>query len=245
MAKKEELEEKVLIRQYFNYVNKGFFVEVGANEPISIYSQTWHLEEIGWTGILIEPINEIFQDIVVKRKNSIAYNVACDSPENIGFAELKIPFVSAGVLDTGKAALEVEIDHCGFSEYKKETVRVVTLDSILAEHHIERIDFLSIDVEGKELDVLRGLNFKKYRPRLILLEDRLVFLNKHRYLKNNGYKLVKRTGFNNWYIPVEECFNLSSRKEKFKIFKKLYLSLLFRKVKESFKMKSLKPFKDI
>ncbi|MBI4245098.1 MAG: FkbM family methyltransferase, partial [Planctomycetes bacterium] len=108
-----------------------------------------------------------------------------------------------------------------------------------------KIDFLSIDVEGTELDVLRGLNLGKYRPRLILLEDRLVYLNKHRWLKSKGYKLVKRTGFNNWYIPKNEHFGLSSRKEKFGIFKKLYLGLLIRKIKESLKMKNLKPLKEI
>jgi len=242
---REELEEKALVRKYLGSGDQGFFVEVGANEPTSIFSQTWHLEQMGWKGILIEPIPELFSEIVEKRPNSKAYKVACSSPENVGAAELKIPFVSEGRIDTGKASLEVEIDHGGFPGYRKEIVKVVTLDSILEGDNIQKIDFLSIDVEGTELDVLRGFNLEKYRPRLILLEDRLLYLDKHRWLKNKGYKLVKRTGFNDWYIPKNETFGLSTRKEKLRIFKKLYLSLLIRKIKESFKMKNLKPFKKI
>jgi hypothetical protein len=137
------------------------------------------------------------------------------------------------------------LDHAGFSRYRTESVRAVTLDSILEDSNVEKIDFLSIDVEGTELDVLRGLNLERYRPRLILVEDKLVYLSKHRWLKDKGYRLAKRTAFNNWYIPKNEHFGLSSRKEKLVMFKKLYISLPARKIKESFKMGNLKPFREL
>jgi FkbM family methyltransferase len=244
-VEQEESREKALVRQYFGHANRGFFVEVGANEPTSRFSQTWHLEQMGWRGILIEPNRALFDEIVKQRPNSKAYNVACSSPEKVGFGELKIPFMADGEIDTGKAALEVEIDHAGFSSYRRESVRVVTLDSILQDNNVERIDFLSIDVEGTELDVLRGLNLERYRPRLILMEDKLVYLNKHRWLKSKGYRLVKRTLFNNWYVPENERFELSSRTEKMVMFKKLYLTLAARKIKESLKMGNLKPFREL
>lgn len=240
-----EAEEKALVRRYFGNASRGFYVEVGANEPASDFSQTWHLEKMGWRGILIEPNRELFDAIVKQRPGSKAYNVACSSPDKVGFAELKIPFMADGALDTGKAALEVEIDHAGFASYRTERVRVVTLDSILEGNNVERIDFLSIDVEGTELDVLKGLNLERYRPRLILLEDKLVYLNKHRWLKRKGYRLVKRTLFNNWYIPEHDPFGLASTKEKLVMFKKLYLTLAPRKIKECFKMGNLRPLREL
>ena len=248
MAKEDigqkEAQEKALVRQYFGNADRGFFVEVGANEPTFI-SQTWHLEQMGWRGILIEPNPALIGELVRQRPGSRVCNVACSSPEKVGFAELKIPFVSEGTIDTGKAALEVEIDHAGFPAYRIETVKVVTLDSILAENNVSRIDFLSIDVEGTELDVLKGLDLVRYRPRLILLEDKLVYLNKHRWLKRNGYRLVKRTLFNNWYIPEGEPFSLTSTKERLVLFKKRYLTLLPRKIKESFRMGNLRPLREL
>lgn len=241
----KEAREKALVRQYFGDAARGFFVEVGANEPQSIHSQTWHLERIGWRGILIEPNRALFDDLVRERPGSKVYNVACSTPAKVGTAELKIPFLADGTMDTGKAALEVEIDHGGFPAYRNETVRVVTLDSILEENNVAGIDLLSIDVEGTELDVLKGLDLQRYRPRLILLEDKLVYLNKHRWLKRRGYRLVKRTLFNNWYIPAHEPFGLSSLKEKLVMFKKLYLGLAPRKIKECFKMGNLRPLKEL
>ena len=55
---------------------------------------------------------------------------------------------------------------------------------------------------------MRGLDFKKFRPALVLIEDGCRDLDKHRYLRQNGYKLVKRTTLNNWYIPQDEPFHL-------------------------------------
>lgn len=242
---RQEAQEKALVRQYFDSAGSGFFVEIGANEPVSDFSQTWHLEKTGWRGILVEPNRGLFDECVKRRPGSKAYHVACSAPEKVGFAELKIPFMTDGTTDTGKAALEVGIDHAGFSRYRTERVRVVTLDSILEENGVERIDFLSIDVEGTELDVLKGLNLERYRPRLILLEDKLVYLNKHRWLKRRGYRLVKRTQFNNWYIPEHEPFELTSTKEKLVMFKKLYLTLAPRKIKECFKMRNLRPLREL
>lgn len=240
-----EAREKALVRRYFGDAAHGTFVEVGANEPASIHSQTWHLERMGWRGILIEPNPALFDELVRQRPGSRVYNVACSSPRKVGVAQLKIPIVADGTIDTGKAALEVNIDHAGFPAYRTETVKVVTLDSILAENDVSGIDLLSIDVEGTELDVLKGLDLKRYRPRLILLEDKLVYLNKHRWLKRNGYRLVKRTLFNNWYIPEQQLFGLASAKERLVLFKKLYLTLLPRKIKECFKMGNLKPLREL
>jgi len=241
----KEAREKALVRQYFGDAGSGFFVEVGANEPASIHSQSWHLEQRGWRGILIEPNRALIDDLVRHRPGSRVCNVACSSPEKVGVAELKIPFVAEDTIDTGKAALEVEIDHAGFAAYRTETVKVVTLDSILAENNVSGIDLLSIDVEGTELDVLKGLDLQRYRPRLILLEDKLVYLNKHRWLRRNGYRLVKRTLFNNWYIPEGKPFSLTSAKERLVLFKKLYLTLLPRKIKECFKMGNLRPLGEL
>lgn len=241
----KEAQEKALVRQHFGDADRGFFVEVGANEPASIHSQTWHLEQRGWRGILIEPNPTLIDALVRHRRGSRVYNVACSAPGKVGVAELKIPYVADGTMDTGKAALEVEIDHAGFSAYRTETVKVVTLDSILAENGVTGIDLLSIDVEGTELDVLKGLDLKRYRPRLILVEDKLVYLNKHRWLRRNGYRLVKRTLFNNWYVPEGEPFRLTRSQERLVLFKKLYLTLLPRKIKECFKMGNLRPLSEL
>ena len=107
---------------------------------------------------------------------------------------------------------------------------------------IHEIDLLSIDVEGAELGVLMGLNIGYYAPKLILLEDKHLYLVKHRYLKKQGYKLVKRTRQNCWYIPEDAERPIQSYFEKIRLFKRMYLSIWRKKLVFSVRHKTLKPF---
>ncbi len=78
---------------------------------------------------------------------------------------------------------------------------VRTLDSILDEFRAPRVDLLSIDTEGMEIKVLRGFNLPKRQPALVLLEDHMETLDLYFYMRRMGYKLIKRTGPNNWWVP--------------------------------------------
>jgi hypothetical protein len=64
---RNEAEEKRAIRDFFQNTTTGFFVEVGANEPTVPESQTWHLEQTGWTGILIEPVPSLYLSLLSKK----------------------------------------------------------------------------------------------------------------------------------------------------------------------------------
>ena len=81
-------------------------------------------------------------------------------------------------------------------------VPIRTLDSVLEEAGApKRFDFLSIDVEGHEIEVLRGFDIAGWQPRLILLEDHFADLSKHRFLNRAGYRIVRRYENNGWYVP--------------------------------------------
>ena len=91
------------------------------------------------------------------------------------------------------------------------------------------VDFVSIDVEGTQLDVLRGFDLERYSPGLLLMEDHLHRLDVHCYIKKQGYRLVKRTGLNNWYVPGHRPFALSSTVERIRLWKKVWGNTPFRK----------------
>jgi FkbM family methyltransferase len=205
--------EQELISSYLPAT--GFFVEVGAFQPVAL-SQTWNLECVGWDGLLIEPIAEHAENLRRGRRARV-FEVACGSPEQ---HNTLMPIAVAG----GLSSLRVR----GVSSRE---VRVVTLDSILADAAVQRLDFLSIDVEGVELDVLRGFSFTRHRPRLILLEDFAEGLEKHRFMCARGYKRVRRTGNNSWYIPRETPFRISLW-GRWQLLRKYRLSLPIRRVKQ-------------
>jgi len=98
------------------------------------------------------------------------------------------------------------------------------------------VDFLSVDVEGAELAVLRGFSIAQYRPRLILIEDDVQDLTKHAYLNARGYKLVRRTALNNWYVPRATPFPISPF-GRWQLIRKLYLGTWWRRWKRRRKLR--------
>jgi FkbM family methyltransferase len=197
----------------------GFFVEVGANEPRE-RSQTWHLEQAGWRGVLIEP-QPALADALRAQRSAKVFAVACSSPDNAGRI---LPLHVAGPLSSLDRARMAP----GARPGSVIQVPIRTLDNVLEEAGApERFDFLSIDVEGHEIEVLRGFDIARWRPRLILLEDHVGDLSKHRYLKAAGYRIIRRYENNGWYVPRESADKMQFA-DCWEILRKYYLALPFR-----------------
>ncbi len=211
--------EDALILEFFAGKTDGFFVEVGANDPENL-SQTLFLERAGWHGILVEPQSQCCEKLRVARPQSQVFQVACGAPEQRGKAMLHLN-------DTGSKLAAGKLNDSAADGF--EAVQVMTLDDVLQKSGNPKVDFLSIDVEGLELEVLRGFSLEQHRPRLMLVEDNLPNrLTVHHHIKKRGYQLVKRTGCNNWYVPQGQPFQLSTFFERIKLFRKMYLGTLFR-----------------
>jgi FkbM family methyltransferase len=217
-------------------------VEVGANDPTSPESQSHHLEtELGWTGLLVEPIPYLAKLARQERPKATVCECACTSPEKAGKLELLIPKLS-GELLTGHASLEANMDEHNYAEFEKISVDAVTLSALCLSKNINNIDLLSIDVEGAEFDVLMGADLDRTRPKLILLEDKHLYLFKHRFLVKSGYVLVQRLNRNCWYVRKGEPVPQVDLVQKIKLCKRMYLSIWARKIAYAFRHSTLKPF---
>lgn len=217
MAEHPEAIEKQLVLEFFGHRREGFFIEVGANDPKG-GSQTWLLEENNWRGILVEPQSAFYQRLVTERPHSKVYQAACSAPEKRGTATLHLAVFN------GFATLQQQEDSHGIEFIGIETVPILTLDDILEKEGNPKVDFVSIDVEGGEVDVLRGFNLERHRPALVLIEDGVRNLDKHRAMTRRGYKLVKRTVLNNWYVPRETKFTMVTVGERLELLRKMYLA---------------------
>jgi FkbM family methyltransferase len=211
-------QETRLVAAFFGNI-KGYYVEVGANDPRK-RSQTWHLEQRGWTGVLIEPQPDLAATLRAERKGKV-FAVACSSPVKAG---QELPLHVAGPLSS--------LDRCGMAPgaipEKIIRVPVRTLDSILEEAGSPAgFDFLSIDVEGHEIEVLQGFDIARWRPRLIMIEDHVADLSKHRYLSSSGYRIIRRYENNGWYVPRNSAV-ACHWVDRWEILRKYYLALPFR-----------------
>ena len=173
---------KKLDRRIVKYLPKrnGYYVELGANDGIT-QSNTFHFEKYkGYNGILIEPIPLKFEECKKNRsdKNYFA-NCACVS---FDYREKSVTLLYSNLMTTsldGSSDIKDRQRHASSGAHLiKENVyefeiEAKTLNSILLESNAPKvIDFLSLDVEGGELEVLKGIDFGMYTISAICIESR-------------------------------------------------------------------------
>jgi FkbM family methyltransferase len=197
-----------LLFRYLNF-NDGFYVEVGANDGRS-FSNTFHLEHSQeWSGILIEPILHKHFDSKRHRseeKNVFIYGACVDEAYKDNFIQLEYSnLMTTPVESTDKNAKEWAKFGEEFLQKGETSVPIwapaFSLNQILEMAKApEKIDFISIDVEGGELAVLNGMDFKKFKFSNILIETDK---NSKAYLmlEDNNFQNIESRGNNHLFIP--------------------------------------------
>jgi FkbM family methyltransferase len=179
----------------------GYYVEIGANDGIS-YSNTLYFErKKNWSGILVEPDKHNFRLLTKnRRKSNKFFNCACVSLE---FKESFIKFIYSNLMSVtinDKSKFDKFNTHAlsGMRFLAKDEifetclVPAMNLESILEKANAPSLmDFFSLDVEGNELDVLKGLNHIKYRFKYILIETS-EFATISSYLNNARYHFIEK-----------------------------------------------------
>jgi FkbM family methyltransferase len=201
--------EDVLLRRAFP-TNKGFYIDVGAAFP-TLDSVTKYFYDLGWSGINIEPQPQIYHILNEQRQRDI--NLNCAIGTKIGKQKLMI-FPE----EWGWATMNSELSNLKRRKKVKIEVEVKKLDAVLEELKLEvEIDFVKIDVEGNEGDVLKSFNLGKWQPKTLIIE--VITQGKEgdakkeweRYIVQRGYKFAVFDGLNRFYV----------RKDSKEILKKL------------------------
>lgn len=171
--------EEILIRDYFRDIRGGFFLDVGCAGPY-VASTTNYLEHyLNWSGIGIDVNNSFALSWEKHRPNSEFVCNAIyekDGEELTLHIGIVIRSLDRSVVEnfTGKESLIREV-----------TVSTITLNTLLEQRGIEKVDFVSIDIEGAEMGALRGFDIQKYRPDLLCVETRY-FEEVNAYFESNG-----------------------------------------------------------
>ncbi len=196
--------EDVMLWRALGHIEKGFYIDVGANDPI-VDSVTKAFYNADWSGINIEPISEHIETLKLERPRDINLAVAAGNvqstaeiiqPTTRGWASLNPVFIEKYTLEDQHA--------------KRHVVNVTTLNHIIREYCThQEIHFLKIDVEGFELQVLQGITLSRYRPWIIVIESTLPnsqiesYKSWEKILRDNQYLFAYFDGLNRYYIAKE------------------------------------------
>lgn len=200
--------EDVMLWRALRHVPEGFYVDVGADDPVEL-SVTKAFSDRGWRGINLEPVASQHAKFVPVRPRDVNLRLLAGSRneprrffaigDEVTGCSTTIEQIATGTVAETQASLREEI------------VQARTLDSILAEHHGGEIHFLKIDVEGAEADVLAGLSLDRHRPWIIVLESMAPRQQVETHagwepgLLAAGYQFVYADGLNRFYLATEHA----------------------------------------
>lgn len=192
--------EEEILNSFFDKTRDGFVVEVGAADGLLNSNSRYLIESLGWRGILVEPhptyfnlLEQLYSDNnKVKLINSAAHSIKGEMSFFLYGHDHRAQ-VSTLSEDFKKRVCDVHGD-----KYLEEaiTVSVLTLEDILPS---EDINFLSIDCEGVDMEVLKSNNWETKRPQLICVEHSMPKVELDSYMKEINYELLSRTQGNSFY----------------------------------------------
>ena len=179
-------------------MSEGFYLDVGANHPV-FHSVTKLFSERGWRGINIEPTPSLHRLLEVDRPRDINLNVG------IGAADGNLTFYEATSLHGWSTFRPDLADHYRNQGVPISTrsVPVTTLAKVCDQHVDRTIDFLKIDAEGFEREVLLGADFSRWRPRVVLIENAWPEIWESLF-DGIAYRLAAFDGINRYYVRHED-----------------------------------------
>jgi FkbM family methyltransferase len=181
------------------YSNKqiGTFIEIGASDG-KILSNTYLLEQMGWTGICVEPIPEKFELLQKNRKsinvNKAVYNV---SGQDINFT-VALESLLSGITS------EIDTHRSVITTGTSISIKTITLNDLIQEHGLPNfIEYLSLDTEGSEYTILKAVDFSKYTFGTIHVEHN-GRMPKRQYIRSlltsNGYTFLQEKLWDDYYV---------------------------------------------
>jgi len=200
--------EDLIIDKLLKYKKSGFYVDIGAHHPVK-FSNTLIFYKRGWKGINVDAMPDSMNEFEKLRPRDINLQAAISNNNSEEtFYIFNEPALNTLNSEEAKSRNSKNVYKI-IKELKLKTLKLSEiLDTQLLEN--QEIDFLSIDTEGNDINVLKSNNWEKYKPKLVLVED-LKFKNIEDYqqseiyifMKNMNYSVVAKT-INTVFYQLDE-----------------------------------------
>lgn len=191
-------QDEYIYKKFFkNKKNKGFFLEIGADDGIRFSNCKFFEETLKWDGIAIEAREQAYNKLIKNRKCNCIHAVLSDIEENTTFLDIKgYGLGLSGLIDKYDKRhvmrINNEIKNINNEGHDIINVKTEKLNNILDKYNVTNIDFLSIDTEGSEIDILKTLDFNKYNINVITIEDNYNDSKLMDFFIKNNYSLIQQ-----------------------------------------------------
>lgn len=203
--------EDVMLRRVFDGQEKGFYIDIGASHPEKL-SVTKHFYDLGWRGINIDPLKNNIALFEQQRPEDINLAVA------IGEENKFVTFYK--VCDYTELSTTTEVVANAYSEHEVSSFQVeqITGNQLFEKYVQGPVDFLKIDVEGGEPGVIKSIDFRRCRPKVLIVEATVpnapfpgwkgiesieTYAEWEPLLLNSGYIFAYFDGLNRFYVSQE------------------------------------------
>lgn len=161
--------EDMIVRGEFEDGYKGVYVDVGAYHP-KLFSNTYYFYRRGWKGVVVDPSLEMIEKHKQIRPLDIQVNVGVGKKEKV----MEYFVMDKGATNTfDENEMKKSVDLAGRKLLEKRMVAVLPLRKILYQYLDKgvKIDLLSVDTEGMDLEVLQSMDWEKYQPKIVIAEE--------------------------------------------------------------------------
>ena len=189
--------EDIILSEFFPNKTDGFYVDVGAHHPMR-FSNTHMFYKKGWRGINIDAMPGSMKAFERKRPRDINLEIGVSGKEGeMTFYMFDDPALNGFSMEISKDRDK----NSNFEIIEERKIKTYPLSKILDKYlpKDQKIDFMSIDVEGLDMIVLESNDWKRYSPRYLLVEcigdtvEDIMQDNIYRFLSKKGYKIVGKT----------------------------------------------------
>ena len=198
----------VLLEEVLGLTTNGTFLEIGAYDGIT-NSKTYHLANIGWQGIYVEPIKEYADKCAaLHAKNNVKVICAAIADEDKKQIIYKGKLASTLLADNKDKIIENSLKKGGSYTFSEEEVEVLSWHTFLKNNPITAPNILVVDAEGCDWKIINNIDFSTFRPQLIFTE---IFSESHKFMSavaiEDGNKVKEKLLQNDYHIWVLEGHN--------------------------------------
>jgi len=202
-------QDKWLYENHYKNKKNGVFLEIGADDGVDKSNTLFFEESMHWTGICIEPSPTRFELLKKNRKCICECVAVSDHIGETRFLDIQgwgkgLSGIVENYHKEHVSRIRMEIEHPQNKGRRLITVPTDLLNNVLDKNNIYNIDFCTIDTEGSEFEILKALDFEKYRIEIILVENNYNTPHVKNLLTNKGYKHAGRIG------PIDDIFLLEN-----------------------------------